>query len=49
MSDTLKTSNFNEFKTIINPKLDNPNNIKFHWNLLYMQFLLRKNKSMEYI
>lgn len=36
MSDTLMTLNFNEFKTIINPKLDNPNNIKFHWNLLYI-------------
>ena len=36
MSDTLKTSNFTPFRTTINPKLDNLNNIKFHWNLLYM-------------
>lgn len=39
MSDSLKILNFNTFntfRTTINPKLDNPNNIKFHWNLLYM-------------
>ena len=39
MSDALKISNFNTFntfRTTINPKLDNPENIKFHWNLLYI-------------